>query len=115
MTFGGDLVRDLGGEKAIMEEGRGFGLLHGACSVDLPRGVADTDPLYSERLGVDVRGPFSRGMSNDILPSVLLLSSGIRRRSVALGVGCLGGAAAGALFELSMFSKWLRREETGFC
>lgn len=30
MTFGGDRVCDLGGEKATMEEGRGFGWLHGA-------------------------------------------------------------------------------------
>lgn len=38
VTRGGDLVGDLGGEKATIEVGRGLGLLHGA-PVARPRGV----------------------------------------------------------------------------
>jgi hypothetical protein len=44
-TLGGDLVRALGGENAIMDVGLAFGVLHGVRS-DLPRGVvAETVPL----------------------------------------------------------------------
>lgn len=44
-TLGGDLVADLGGENAIIEDGLAFGVLHGARR-DLPRGVvAETGPL----------------------------------------------------------------------
>ena len=48
ITLGGDLVFDLGGEKATIDEGRGFGVLHGACNV-LTLGVTDPVPLRSER------------------------------------------------------------------
>jgi hypothetical protein len=44
-TLGGDLVRALGGENAIIEEGLVLGVLHGVRR-DLPRGVvAETVPL----------------------------------------------------------------------
>ena len=46
VTFGGDLVGDLGGEKAIMDVGRGFPLLfHGMRPSVLERGVTEPDPL----------------------------------------------------------------------
>jgi hypothetical protein len=109
-TRGGDLVGDLGGEKATIEIGRGLELLHGV-RMTLPRGVMEPLPVLSDKLGVELRPPFSLGMSNDMRPSVLF-SSGARR---PLGEACEGVAGAGVLFALSMFSKWLRREDTGFC
>lgn len=42
-TLGGDLVGDLGGEKAIMDVGRGLELLQGERAV-LTRGVTDAAP-----------------------------------------------------------------------
>jgi len=54
MTLGGDvdldLVGDLGGEKAIIDVGLGFGLLHGMRTV-LARGVTVPAPLRFVRLG----------------------------------------------------------------
>lgn len=43
VTFGGDLVGDLGGEKATIDVGLGFGLLHGIRTV-LARGVTVPTP-----------------------------------------------------------------------
>lgn len=100
VTRGGDLVGDLGGEKATIEIGRGLGLLQGV-RITLPRGVMEPLLVQSERFGVELRPPFSLGMSSDIRPSVLL-SSGAKR---PVGEVCRGVAGAGALFALSMFSK----------
>lgn len=113
VTLGGDLVGDLGGEKAIMEMGLGFGLLHGIRRV-LARGVAEPTPLKSVTLG-EVRPMCSRGMSREMRPSVLRLSSGMARRSLGAGERCRGVAGAGAFWVLSKFSNCARREETGFC
>jgi hypothetical protein len=110
VTQGGDLVGSLGGENATMDIGRGFGVLHGVGGA-LPRGVIEPWPLRSDMFGVELCALFSLGMSSDIRPSVLL-SSRARRPA---GEACRGEAGAAALFALSMFSKWLRREETGFC
>jgi hypothetical protein len=114
VTFGGDLrVGDLGGEKAIIDVGLGFGVLHGIRPTVPARGVTVPAPLYSATLG-EVLPTYSLGMSNDMRPSVLLLSSGIARRSPGPGERCRGVAGAGALFTLSRFSNWARREDTGF-
>lgn len=104
---------DLGGEKATMEVGLGLGLLHGIRTL-LPRGVTVPVPLKSVTLG-EVRPTCSLGISSEMRPSVLLLSSGIARRSVAAGERFRGVAGADDLFTLSMFSNWARREDTGFC
>ena len=53
-------------------------------------------------------------MSRDIRPSVLLWSCGVESWSGRPGEACRGDAA-GDWFPLSIFSKWLRREDTGFC
>lgn len=45
MTLGGDLVGDLGGEKAIIDVGRGFPLFHGMRPNVLDRGVTEPVPL----------------------------------------------------------------------
>jgi hypothetical protein len=46
VTFGGDLlVGDLGGEKAIMDVGLGFGVLHGIRPTVPARGVTVPAPL----------------------------------------------------------------------
>jgi hypothetical protein len=110
-----DLVGDLGGEKAIMDDGRGFGLLHGIRTV-LARGVIGPAPLRFVKLG-EVWSMCSLGMSNEMRPSVLLLSSETASRSVRAGERCRGvaGAGAGALLTLSMFSNRARRSDTGFC
>jgi len=100
VTRGGDLVGDLGGEKATMEIGRGLGLLQGV-RITLPRGVMEPLLVQSDKFGVELRAPFSLGMSSDIRPSVLL-SSEARRPA---GEACRGVAGAGALFAFSMFSK----------
>ena len=117
VTRGGDLVGERGGEKATIEVGRAFGVPQGERNPVLPRRVTDPVAVKSAKFGVELRGLFSLGMSKDILPSSLLWSSGMRNRSGVLGVDCRGGPAAGAmgdLLEVSIFSKWLRREETGF-
>jgi hypothetical protein len=115
MTLGGDLdlAADLGGEKAIIEVGLGFGLLHGMRIV-LARGVTEPAPLKLFRL-VELRFMWSRGMSNDLRPFALL-SSETASRSVGAGERCRGvaGAGAGALLALSKFSKRARRSDTGF-
>jgi hypothetical protein len=56
-------------------------------------------------------------MSNDMRPSVLLLSSETANRSAGAGERFRGVAATGAddLFVLSKFSKRARRSDTGFC
>jgi hypothetical protein len=121
MTFGGDLdldfdlVGDRGGEKAIMDVGLGFGLLHGMRTV-LARGVTEPTPLRFVRLG-ECRPIRSLGMSNDMRPSALLLSSSTASRSVGAGERCLGVAGAGgeALFVFIIFSNRARRSDTGFC
>ena len=102
---------DLGGEKATMDVGLGFGLLHGMRTV-FPRGVTVPAPLKSATLGA-ARPICSLGMSSEMRPSVLLLSSGARR-SAAAGERFRGVAGADDLFVLSMFSNWARREDTGF-
>jgi hypothetical protein len=119
MTLGGDRDRvgdlgDLGGEKAIMDVGLGFGLLHGMRRV-FDRGVTEPAPLRFVRLG-DVRSVWSLGISSDMRPSALLLSS-TASRSAGAGERCCGvaGAGAEALFAFSMFSKRARRSDTGFC
>jgi hypothetical protein len=54
-------------------------------------------------------------MSSDMRPSCLLWSSGVASWFGVPGEGCPGGATVtGERFPLSMFSKWLRREDTGF-
>lgn len=118
VTLGGERVRDLvgerGGEKATMEVGRGLGLLHGARRVE-ERGVGLPLPLNSTTLG-EVLSKWSRGMSSEMRPSALRWSSATARRSAGPGERWRGVAgAAGALFALSRFSNWARREETGFC
>ena len=117
LDFGGDLdlAGVLGGEKAIMDVGLGLGLLHGDRTV-LERGVTEPAPLKLVRLG-EVRSVCSLGMSNDMRPSALLLSSATASRSVGAGERCRGVAGAGgeALFALSMFSNRARRSDTGFC
>ena len=117
VSRGGDLVGERGGEKATMEVGRAFGVPHGERNPVLPRSVNDPVLVRSARFGVELRGLLSRGISRDIRPSSLLWSSGMRNRSGVLGVDCRGGPAVavlGDLFEVSIFSKWLRREDTGF-
>jgi hypothetical protein len=122
MTFGGDLVRfggdldlaaDRGGEKAIIEEGRGFGLLHGVRIV-LARGVTEPAPLKFIRLG-ELRSMGSRDMSSDMRPFPLL-SSDTASRSLGPGDRCCGvtGDCAGALLAFNRFSKRARRSDTGF-
>jgi hypothetical protein len=121
MTFGGDLdldldlVGDLGGEKAIMDVGLGLELLHGMRTV-LARGVTVPAPFRFVRLG-EFRPIRSLGMSSDMRPSLLLLSSATASRSFGAGERCRGVAGAGceALLELIMFSKRARRSETGSC
>lgn len=113
-TLGGDLVGDLGGEKATMDEGRGLGMLHGDRIV-LPRGVAGPVPLFSSKFDVELRPPFCRAISRDMRP-LLRLSSTTVSRSVVAGDGCRGLAGAGGLVALRLlFSKKLRSEDTGFC
>lgn len=112
VTLGGDLVGDLGGEKATMDVGLGFGLAHDM-RILLARGVTVPAPLRLATLG-EVRPISSLGMSSDMRPSVLLLSSGARR-SAAAGERFCGVAGADDLFTLSMFSNWARSEDTGFC
>ena len=119
VTLGGDRVRarvgDLGGEKAIMDDGRGLELPHGARSVEA-RGVGLplTLPLRSLTLG-EAPSTYPRGISSDMRPSVLRLSSNTARPSAGPGERWRGVAgAAGALFALRRFSNWARREETGF-
>lgn len=117
VTLGGDRVRarvgDRGGEKAIMDDGRGLELPHGARSVEA-RGVGLPFPLRSLTLG-EAPSTYPRGMSSDMRPSVLRLSSDTARRSAGPGERWRGVAgAAGALFALRRFSNWARREETGF-
>lgn len=117
VTLGGERVRervgDLGGEKATMDVGRGLGLLHGARSVD-DRGVGLPLPLSSLTLG-EVRPMWSLGMSSDMRPSVLRLSSDTARRSAGPGERWRGVAGAGAaLFALRRFSNCALREDTGF-
>jgi hypothetical protein len=112
-TLGGDLVFERGGEKAIRDVGRGLERLAGVSNA-LPRGVAGPFAVESDKWDVDIRPGYSLEMSRDMRPSPLLCSSGIKRsgRSGVPGVRGVGGA--GDLFELSMLSKWLRREDTGF-
>lgn len=116
MTLGGDLDLggDLGGEKAIIDVGRGLGLLQGMRKV-LARGVTVPAPLKSVRLG-ELRSVYSLGISSDMRPSALLLSSETASRSVAAGERWRGvdGAGVEALFALSMFSNRARRSDTGF-
>lgn len=45
MRRGGDLVGDLGGEKATIDEGLGLGVLQGARRPVRPRGVAEAGAL----------------------------------------------------------------------
>lgn len=119
MTFGGDLDRDLvgdlGGEKATMEVGLGFGLLHGARRV-LDRGVTVLAPWRLVRLG-ELKPACSLGISNDMRPSPLLPSSATASLLLGAGERCRGvvGFGAGALFALNMFSNLARRSDTGFC
>lgn len=119
MTFGGDLdldlVGDLGGEKAIIDVGLGLELLHGMRTV-LARGVTVPAPFRFVRLG-ELRPIRSLGMSSDMRPSLLLLSSATASRSFGAGERCRGVAGAGCegLLELIMFSNRARRSETGFC
>jgi hypothetical protein len=120
MTFGGDLDRDRDlvgdlGAKAIMDDGRGFGLLQGARSV-CDRGVTEPAPLRLVRLG-ELRPSCSLGMSSDLRPASRLLSSATARRSFGAGERWRGvtGAVVEDLFALSMFSKRARRSDTGFC
>lgn len=113
VTLGGDLVGDLGGEKATMEVGRDFALLQGVCRL-LPRGVVGPVTLRSARFCVEVRAPVSLGISSDMRPFLLLSSTTLSRSAAAEGEGWRGLAGVGFLFALSMFSKWLRREDTGF-
>jgi hypothetical protein len=117
VTLGGERVRervgDRGGEKATMDVGRGLGLLQGARSVE-DRGVGLPLLLRSVTLG-EVRSMRSRGMSSEMRPSALRLSSVTARRSAGPGERWRGVAGAGAaLFALSRFSNWARRDETGF-
>ena len=115
VTFGGDLdlVGDLGGEKAIIEVGRGFPLLHGMRPRVLDRGVTEPVPLKSATLS-ELCDACSRGMSSDMRPSARLLSSGMGRRSLAPGERWRGVAGADDLLVLRRFSNWARREDTGF-
>lgn len=113
MTMGGDVVGDRGGEKATMEVGRDLGTLQGDRML-LPRGVTGPVVLFSTRFDVECRAPWWRAISSDMRPS-LLVSSATARRSAARGDGCRGPAGAGVLLALRLFSKKLRREETGFC
>ena len=120
VTFGGERVRDRvgerGGEKATIEVGRGLGLLHGARRVE-ERGVGLPLLVRSVTLG-EVRSKWSRGMSSEMRPSALRLSSVTARRSAGPGERWRGVAGAGAgagLLALRRFSNWARRDETGFC
>lgn len=113
VTFGGDLVGDLGGEKAIMEVGRGFPLLQGMRPSVLERGVTEPVPLKSATFS-ELCDACSLGMSSDMRPSARLLSSGMGRRSLAPGERWRGAAGADDLLVLRRFSNWARREDTGF-
>jgi hypothetical protein len=122
ITFGGDLdldfdflVGDLGGEKAIMDVGLGFGLLQGMRTL-VARGVIEPAPRRFVKLG-EFLPKRSLGMSSDIRPCALDLSSATANRSVGAGDRCrgvAGGAGAGGLLEFIMFSKRARRSDTGF-
>jgi hypothetical protein len=121
MTLGGDLdldfdflVGDLGGEKAIMDVGLGLGLLHGMRTL-VARGVTEPAPRRFVRLG-EFLPKRSLGMSSDMRPSALLLSSATANRSVCAGDRCRGiaGTGAGGLLEFIIFSKRARRSDTGF-
>lgn len=115
VTFGGDLVDERGGPNDIIDDGLGLGVLQGANRPVRPRGVMEPPLLASRNWDAVGRPPFSRGMSSDIRPSALLWSSGMPRRSGVLGDVRRGVAGACVLLlEPSMFSKWLRREDTGF-
>lgn len=96
-----------------MDVGRDLGALQGERML-LPRGVAGLVTLASSRLDVECRPPFWRAMSSDMRES-LLPSSATLNRSLAAGEGWRGPAGGGALFTLTLFSKKLRREDTGFC
>lgn len=121
MTLGGDLdldfdflVGDLGGEKTIIDVGLGFGLLQGIRTL-LDRGVTEPAPLRFVRLG-EFLPRRSLGMSSDMRPSALLLSSATANRLVGAGERCRGVAGAGVegLLEFIIFSKRARRSDTGF-
>jgi hypothetical protein len=121
ITLGGERDRDLDlvgdlGAKAIMDVGRGFGLLHGAARSVLARGVTEPAPLRLVRLG-ELRPSCSLGMSRDLRLAILLLSSATASRSFGAGERWRGVAVAvvEGLFALSMFSKRARRSDTGFC
>jgi hypothetical protein len=121
VTLGGDLALmgdrgfgDLGGEKAIMEMGRGLGLLHGVRAV-LARGVTEAAPLKCAKVGVLLFAlVYSLGMSSDMRRSNCLSSDTASRPAVAERCwGVEGGAAD--LFAPSIFSNRARRSDTGFC
>jgi hypothetical protein len=100
-----------------MEVGLGFGLLSGVRGA-LGPGVRSPCAL-SCLTGDEDRLWFGLGISNEIRPSARdLTSSGFSKRSAGQGDGCLNegvDGAGGGLLPFNMFSKWLRREETGFC
>lgn len=95
-----------------MDDGRDFDMVHGDRRL-LPRGVAGPVPLDSSKFDVDFRPPFWRAISSDMRPS-LLLSSATANRSAAAGEGSRGLAGAEVLLAPRLFSKKLRREDTGF-
>ena len=96
-----------------MDVGRALGVLQGARKVD-PRGVAGPVPPAS--IAVD---DLSLGMSSDMRTSAGLSWSTVSRSAAPEGEGegevFRGVLGVFALFALSMFSKWLRRDDTGFC
>lgn len=115
VTTGGDLVGDLGGELRgdswYMEIGRALFV-----SMDMPRVSGVRGGAYSP-FGDALRRPtLGRGKSSDMRPSGRArVSSCPSKRLPKLCRGLLEGGGSGVEddWRLSMFSKWLRSDDTG--
>lgn len=116
VTRGGDLEGDLGGELRgdswYMEIGRAL-----LASTDMPRVSGVRGGAYSPLGDVLRRPTFGRGRSSDMRPSARVRDSSPTSNMfdrLARGFLGVGGSGVADDCRLSMFSKWLRSDETGF-
>lgn len=113
VTTGGDF----GGESGPIDIGRVFIAGEGVPERSFEPGVRGPATSESETCGGESRRPLLRGISREILPpSRGAASPGVANPCCLLGEVCRVGYGDGVgvgSFELNMFSKWLRKEETG--